>query len=138
MFIGIAPRSARKPECISAAAARARARSCDSAGQMPRSEKISCTRSAIASVSQVAKPAPGSPSQSTGTRPVGESFAIASVSQVAKPAPASPSQRTGTSPEGESLPIWSRQSCDSNFSIRSRNAMSRPRSSTHGRIDQEE
>ena len=76
---------------------------------MPRSGYRSASRSAIAEVSKVAKPRPGSPSQSTGTRRVSDSPAM-----------------------------FCSQSSESNLSIRSANGMPSWVISDHGRSDQEE
>ena len=67
MFIGQRPRSALKPECISAQTLRARARALASRGQSWRSGNFSARYSAMARVSHTTNPS----STSTGTRPVG-------------------------------------------------------------------
>ena len=74
MFIGMAWRSALKPECISAHTDRARARSPGWAGQTPCSGKRSARYSTMARVSQMTS----SPATSTGTRPAGEIREISS------------------------------------------------------------
>ena len=67
MFIPNALRMAPKPECISAQTQRARARARASVGHSCLPGKRSARYSAIASVSQTARPS----STSTGTRPAG-------------------------------------------------------------------
>ena len=109
MFIGQCVRSAPKPECISAQMLRARARACGSCGQSCLAGNFSAAYSAIANVSQTAKPS----STSTGTRPPG----LTALTVFLKLESASnASKRTMTS--------W--------------NSMPACRSSTQGRMDQEE
>ena len=110
MFCGQCERNAPKPECISAHIERASARRRALRGHSAFSGWRSARNSAIASVSQIARP---SSSTSTGTLPVGET----PCSVVLKAEPASKlSKRTITS--SKSMPHCF--------------------ISTHGRIDQDE
>ena len=72
MFMPKVPRSSPKPACISAQTLRARARALASRGQSGLSGKRSARVSAIAMLSQIAKPS----SISSGTRPEGASASI--------------------------------------------------------------
>ena len=110
MFIGQWLRSAPKPLCISAHTLRARARARGSAGQSCFSGNCSARVSAIASVSQTAKP---SSSTSTGTLPTG--FCAPTACLKAEPA-----------------------SKESNRTMTSSNGMPACVSSTQGRMDQDE
>jgi hypothetical protein len=93
MFIGQLPRSAPNPECISAQMLRARARAFACWGQSCFSGNLSARYSAIASVSQTAKPS----STSTGTRPTG---VIARRVSLNVESPSKESKRTMTSSKG--------------------------------------
>lgn len=107
--MGQAPRSAEKPLCISAQTLRARARAAGSAGHSALSGCLSATYSAMARVSHTAR----SPSTSTGTLPVGVTAWIFCLN--CEPS-SKLSKRSGTS--SNAMPAW--------------------RSSTQGRMDQEE
>ena len=110
MFIGKWLRSAPKPECISAQTLRARARAFASAATAACPGNVSARYSAMASVSQTAKPS----STSTGTRPA------------------------GVSARSVGLERASRRRTQSKRSITSSNAMPACFISTQGRIDQDE
>ena len=110
MFIGHRLRKRPKPLCMAAARARARARAWGWSGHTPAVGKSSATRSVMASESQVVKP---SASMSSGTLATGLSWPAA----VLKREPAwKESKRSRRSSKG--MPSW--------------------RSSTQGRIDQDE
>ena len=109
MFCGQWLRRAENPACISAQTLRARARAAWSAGQSCFSGNCSARYSAIASVSQMTR----SPSVSTGTLPAGLRPLMACLNwELAS----KESKRTRTSSNG--MPAW--------------------RSSTQGRMDQDE
>ncbi len=110
MFMPNAPRSAAKPLCISAQTLRARARRRASRGHRPLAGNFSATYSAMARVSQTAKP---SSSTRIGTLPTGDSAATTALNFESA---AKLSKRTMTSSNG----------------------MSNWVSITHGRIDQDE
>ena len=63
---------------------------------------------------------------------------MAMLSKVAWPAPGSPSQSTGTKRVGESVPMLRAQSSESNLTMRSLKGMPNSVMASQGRSDQEE